>query len=447
MTSQPTPAVRFHRTIRLDGWGAADSKLVLKLKKPHKGRCRRKKTHAMNSFLQQPIPRRTLLKRALLAGIGGAVCPLAAAEAAVLQPGGVALRDKFFGCITGVHLGSAMAAPVEGWAWEKIERQYGTLDRLLSYEHYGNGWKREPGTTEDGVERQKLMLTAIIEKQDRVTAEDVRQLWIRDIKPASAGMVSEPFEAVLLALAKTQLPARDIGRNCDYSGLISLARSCHPIGLINAGDISGALVDVHEVGQLYNAPNSKGIRWAEVTVVGIAAATKPAATVDSVLGAILDRCDQPQGTSMPSVGVKRELERGLKLTEGCSDFRQMRQKFDSVYSGTGIPYAFSYANEVVTKAVCVFRMVRGNTWEAIKAAVNMGRDTDCLTAVAAGLCGALSGPGGIPEELITQVDKATLMNRYTNSQRTLRQTSDGLYRAYRARITRLKTFATEMEDA
>ena len=403
----------------------------------------------MSSLLHHSVDRRTLLKQGLVASLGAVLLPAAAAESLDSAPrqGAVGLREKFFGCITGVHLGSAMAAPVEGWPWERIEREHGTLQQLLSYEHYGNRWKREPGTTEDGVERQKLMITAIIEKQDRVSAEDVRRIWGRDIKPESAGMVSEPFEAVLLAMAKTQLPARDIGRYCDYSGLISLARSCHPIGLINAGDLAGAIQDVHEVGQLYNSPNSKGIRWAEVTVVGIAAATKPGATVDSVLGAIFDNCDRADGAAMPSVGVKRELERGLKLTEGCSDFRQMRQRFDSVYSGKGIPYAFSYANEVVTKAVCVFRMVRGNTWEAMKAGVNMGRDTDCLTAVAAGLSGALSGPLGIPAELISQVDKATSLNKYTNSQRTLRQTSDGLYEAFQARLKRAKAWAAEMEGA
>jgi hypothetical protein len=184
-----------------------------------------------------------------------------------------------------------------------------------------------------------------------------------------------------------------------------------------------------------------------VTAAGIAAGTRPNASLDSVLGAIFDHCDQTLGKSAPSVGVLRELERGLKLTEGCSEFREMRQKFDSVYSGIGIPYAQSYANEVVTKAICVFRMVRGNTWEAMKAGVNFGRDTDCLTAVAAGLSGALSGPAGIPEDLIAQVDKATALNRYTNSQRTLRQTSDGMFEAYRARLRRMKSFAEEMESA
>jgi hypothetical protein len=339
-----------------------------------------------------------------------------------------------------------MGATVEGWSWERIEEKYGTLDHLVSYQHYGNNWTREAGTTEDGVERQKLMLTAIIEKQDRVTAEDVRRIWLRDIKPESAGMVSEPFEAVLLSMARTPIPATDLGRYCDYSGLISMARSCHPIGLINAGDILSAIEDVHEVGQLYNTAGSKGLRWAEVTGVGIAAATKPNATVDTVLGAIFDHCDKGNGFAVKPVGVLRELESGLKLTGGCKDFREMRRKFDSVYSGKGTPYAQSYANEVVTKAVCVLRMVGGNTWEAIKASVNMGRDTDCLTAVAGGLSGALSGPRDIPPPLIAQVDKATGMNKYTNSQRTLRESADGLYGAYQARLRRMAAFVKEMSQ-
>ena len=374
--------------------------------------------------------RRGFLSSGLAAAAGAAVAGPAGEE-------GVSLREKFFGCIVGVHLGSAMAAPVEGWSWERIEREYGLLERLLPYEHYRNGWKREPGTTEDGVERQKLMITAIIEKQDRVNAEDVRRAWVNHMNPNAAGLVSEPFEGVLLAMAKTPMPAADIGKYCDYAGLISLARSCHPLGLINAGDVAGAINDVRDVGQLYNTAGSRGIRWAEVTVTAIAAAARPRATVESVLGAIFDHCDKNI--------VLGEVERGLKLTADCRDVREMRKKFDAVYSGQGIPYANSYANEVVTKAVCVFRMVNGNTWEAIKAGVNMGRDTDCLTAVAAGISGSLAGAAAVPAELIKQVDYASAVNPYTNSRRTLRETSDGLYNAYKARLKRLRTFIEEMD--
>jgi ADP-ribosylglycohydrolase len=358
------------------------------------------------------------------------------------------LRDKFFGCIAGCHIGSAMGAVVEGRSWEKIEQEYGTLDKLLPYHHYGNSnnWMREPGTTEDGVERQKLMITAIIEKQDRINAEDLRRSWVDHMNPDAGGLVSEPFEGALLAMAKTNIAASDIGKYCDYSGLVSVSRSCHPIGLINAGDIRGAIDDVHEIGQLYNTANSRGIIWAEVVVAAIAASTRPAATVDSVLGAIFDNCDKSDTRFVRAAGVRSEIERALRLTATCKDFREIRKKFDEIYSGSGLPYAHSYANEIVTKAVCVFRMTKGNPWESMKAGVNMGRDTDCLTAVAAGISGSLNGGSSIPVELVRQVDHATSVNPYTNSKRTLTETSDGLYNAFRSRLKKMKTFAEEMES-
>lgn len=356
------------------------------------------------------------------------------------------LRDKFFGCLAGVHIGSAMGAPVEGWTYERIEATYGTLDRFLPYHHYRatTDWVREPGTTEDGVERQKLMITAIMRKQDRITAEDLRATWVTDMNPDGAGVVSEPFEGALLAMAKTPMPARDIGRYCDYAGLNSFARACHPIGLINAGDVEHALEDVLEVGQIYQASNSRGLQWAAVTAVAIAEATKPESTVDSVLGAVFDVCSTFSERFVQDAGVVRELQRGLDRTAGCGDFRELRAEFDQIYSGEGLPYAHSYANEVVTKSICIFRMVQGDLTQAIISGVNMGRDTDCITAVAAGISGALTGSAGLPEGWVSQVDHATAINPYTNTQRTLSEHADGLYEAFVARLAKMRAYAESM---
>ena len=358
----------------------------------------------------------------------------------------VSLREKFFGCIAGAHIGSSMGAPNEGHSYESIEKDFGTLDKLLPYHHYGtsNNWMREAGTTEDGIERQKLMITAILEKQDRINAEDLRRSWVDHMNPKAGGLVSEPFEENLLAMAKTNIPASDIGKYCDYSGLVSLSRSCHPIGLINAGDIQGAINDIRDLGQLYNTANSRGILWAEVVVTAIAAATRPNATVDSVIGAIFDNCDKADKRFVRPAGIRGEIERAMKLTADCNDFREMRRKFDKIYSGEGVPYSHSYANEIVTKGICVFRMTKANTWESMKSAVNMGRDTDCLAAVATGISGALTGADSLPKELITQVDYATSVNPHTNSKRTLAETSDGLYDAFKSRLSKMKAFAEEM---
>jgi len=286
-------------------------------------------------------------------------------------------------------------------------------------------------------ERQKLMISAIMEKEGRVTAEDVRAAWNKYANPNAGGWVSEPFEGVLLKMAKTGIPATDLGRYCDYAGLNSFARACHPIGLINAGNVEGAKEDILQVGQLYQTTNSRGLKWACVTGVAIAEGTKPGATVDSVIGAIFDHCD-------PDVVVK-EIDEQLKKAAGCSDIFQLRQHFDSIYNGFGMPYPFSYANEVVTKGVVIFKMVQGNTKEAILAGVNMGRDTDCVAAVAGGIAGALSGSESIPADWISQLDYATSINPHTNSKRTLKENADGVYHAFKKMLKRQQAYIQQMD--
>ena len=251
----------------------------------------------------------------------------------------ISLNEKFYGCICGAHIGSSMGAVVEGWSYTTIEEKYGTLEELLPYEHYGNGWVRDAGTTEDGIERQKLMITAIMRKGGRVSAEDVRAVWRTEMNEKAPGNVSEAFEGELLKMALSNMPARDIGKYCDYSGLNSFARACHPIGLINACDPVSAADDVFEVGQLYQTSNSRGLQWACVTAVAIASATKPDSTVESVLADINEYCSR---------AVVNEIIRGLRRTENCKDFRELRKAFDPIYYGAGMPYSQSYANEVVT---------------------------------------------------------------------------------------------------
>ena len=366
----------------------------------------------------------------------------------------ISLREKFFGCICGAHIGSSMGAIAEGWPWREIERVYGTIDKLMPYGEYPDGTKREAGSTEDGVDRQKLMITAIMEKGDRVTAEDVRKIWVRDIQPGAAGTISEPFEGELIKIAKTRVPAREIGRYCDYSGLVSFSRSCHPIGLINAGDIPRAIEDVLEVGQLYQTANSRGLKWACVTAVSIAAATKPGATVESVLQAIFDNLDERQFVDGRDDGwyadyagfnLVDEIKGALEYTKDCRDFKDLREAFDPYYNGYGMPYNVSYANEVVTKGICIFKTVKGNTKDAIIAGANLGRDTDCITAVAAGISGALTGSASIPQEWAVQVDEATKTLRCTNNRRTLREHSDGLYGAFKKRLNKMRADAERMD--
>ena len=53
----------------------------------------------------------------LVARSGPAMAYSGAAQSPVWD-GQPKLRDKFFGCVVGCHVGSAMAAPVEGWPFQ-----------------------------------------------------------------------------------------------------------------------------------------------------------------------------------------------------------------------------------------------------------------------------------------------------------------------------------------
>jgi hypothetical protein len=125
----------------------------------------------------------------------------------------------------------------------------------------------------------------------------------------------------------------------------------------------------------------------------------------------------------------------------------MRQAFYQLYYGGGyLNYGMSQANEIVSKGLAIFALAQGDPREAILTAVNFGRDTDCLAAVAGGLCGALAGIEALPEQWVSQVNSATRRDPYTNSHRTIEETGEGLWVAYQARRQRLRDYLQLMDD-
>jgi ADP-ribosylglycohydrolase len=314
------------------------------------------------------------------------------------------LEDRVLGCLAASQIGSAMGAAVEGWDRRDVEEKYGFLDRLVPYEHYGNGWVRQAGTTEDGIERQRVFLRAIRRANGRIGPEDVAAVWREEVDPEEAEWCMEPFDRHLIRLARAGVPAARIGSFSPYTNLISLARSCHPIGLINALDPERAWADVHTVGLVLQAPTGIGPGWAGLVAATIAAACAPDADFERALSTALDLADG---------GIRREIERALAIAGRASDPLEMSEAFAPHYNGVGMPYCMSYANEIVAKAVAVVKATGASPKQCILTSVNFGRDTDCLAAVSGGLAGAVSGVSDLPAEWIEQLDAATLANPHT----------------------------------
>ncbi|MFP4057192.1 MAG: ADP-ribosylglycohydrolase family protein [Candidatus Brocadiia bacterium] len=364
----------------------------------------------------------------------------------------VTLREKFRGCIAASWTGSAMGAVVEGWSPQRIQETHGTLDRLLPYKHYtaSTDWQRPPGTTEDGIERQKLMATAIMEKEGPVVPADLVAVWLRDLEPEKMRFKQEPFDRSLLELARAGVPPAELGRLWPFPNVVSMARAAHPLGLIHAGDPSGAADNCLEVGKVYMAPGAFGLRWAALYVAAIAEACKPQATVQSVLQTA--RRFAPYRAEAGALcahydSIEREVDRALRLADEHPEPAALRDAFGELYAGGGhVTYGMSQANEIVSKGLALFALSGGKPRQAIVAAVNFGRDTDCLAAVAGGLAGALGGRADLPDEWLRQVDEATRQDLYTHSRRTIEQTADGLLGAFLATTRRQRALLDAVGD-
>lgn len=362
------------------------------------------------------------------------------------------LKEKFRGCIAGSWVGSAMGAAVEGWSRDRVKEKYGYVDKLYSYSHYTNitKWQRLPGTTEDGIERQKLIATAIIEKKDRILAQDLLAVWVRDIDTAKIIYKQEAFDKSLLEMARVGIPPSELGQLWPFPNVVSMARASHPIGLINAGDPQGAGDDSFEVGKMYARETAFALRWACLYNAAIAEACKPNATVESVLETAKTFAKyRAEGGSLYALYdmVSREVDHALGLAAKYTDVMQMRDEFYDYYDGAKFfNYGMSQANEIVAKGLAVFAITKGQPKDAILLAVNFGRDTDCLAAVAGGLSGAFAGGTSIPQEWIDQVNEATRQDPYTNNHRTIDETAHGLHVAFLARRKRAAEYAQLMGD-
>lgn len=365
----------------------------------------------------------------------------------------ITLRDKIRGCIAGSWVGSAMGAAVEGWQPERIAETYGFLTELKSYKHYTSytDWQRLPGTTEDGIERQKLMNTAVIRKQDRITADDLVRVWLDVLDPARMVFKQEPFDKSLLEMARAGVPPRELGRLWPFNNVVSMARASHTLGIINAGDPAAAAADVYDVGLVYAAETTFALRWAALYDAALAEALRPGATVDSVLQTALSFAAYRSQKGTPYGGydrIQEEIERALEIAARHDDPMAMRDAFYALYAGGNyFVYGQSQANEIVAKGLAIFAASQGDARTAMLAAVNYGRDTDCLAAVAGGLAGALSGASSLDAAWIEQVNVATKADPYTNSNLDIDETTDGLHAAVLARIARQRAALARLDAA
>ncbi len=351
------------------------------------------------------------------------------------------LYKKIYGCEIAAAVANSMGDVSEGMAYQQIDEKYGLLTDLLPQDkperhrkqergpdfHY-KAHHRPAGMTEDGMERHRLLCTAIIDKGSRITIDDLSGVWVRDIDPDKFGYLMGPQDQVIYNALKAGLPPQEIGRYASWPGFIGTSKMMLPVGIVNACDPEQAAQDAIALGRIKDiqgVPGNHALEAAAAVAAATACAFKPDVTVDEIIQTALE-----QLSSAP----RREVEQGLAWADEYKDWRRLRPLYHEKYTGRPA----SNAVEVLSSALAVFRLAEGNPKEAIIQSVNFGRDCDCRAYIAGGISGALCGIDALPAEWVQTVEDALKIDQYTVSNRSLRESTDGLYQALKSNVQKFK---------
>jgi ADP-ribosylglycohydrolase len=232
------------------------------------------------------------------------------------------------------------------------------------------------------------------------------------------------------------MPPNYVGLLSHWPGIVSFTRACHPIGLVNACNPEAAARDAYEVGMIYQPVFSTGLPTAAAFVAGVAEACKAGSTRDSVYDTVCQYSIE---------AVRAEIDACMNVAQKYNDPYEMRDEMNARYEQ--IPGDFG--EELLAKGLAIFYVTAGNVRETILGGVNFGRDTDCVTAIATGFSGAMSGTETIPAEWIEKVDAAEKVAEHTVSHLSCKETADGLYAALMNEVekSRKHLLAVEMSAA
>ncbi len=358
------------------------------------------------------------------------------------------IHDRIYGALLGFRAGCSMGAFTEyNYDQERLYGTVGMVDDFYPFVHYSDTWSHPAGATEDGAERHRLICTAIMEKQDRIDANDLVEVWLRDCDIEDMYHMTQPYDRILLGYAKWGVPPEEMpvtryGSPWDLGEHIHLtSRTFQAIPCINAGDPENAIADMRDLGRLYyENPEDDAFAWGAVYNAALALALLPDATVESVIEGAL-------GYASPE--IEQEIRHALAITDKYDDpmDRSMWKELSDMYvMPESRYYAYDriekYINssvyENVTYSLALFKATRGNVEQSVIIAVNRGYDTDCTAASAGALCGAFSGIGNIPGDWIATLDAGIANNPYTNAHFTNKATADGLYRALQNKLQRMQ---------
>ena len=285
------------------------------------------------------------------------------------------LRNHGRGALIGLAVGDALGSPTEGKTPEEIQRRWGRVTDFLSADQTGT----------DDTEYALFSARLLLQHGRALTPELAAQAWKDEIISASNEYKGAGFSEILtIANLQRGLMPPHSGQHL-HSWSDGLAMRVAPYGIAAAGNLQLAARLAEFDGAVSHA--GEGIFCGRAVAAAVAMAMTDA-PLDTIFDAALAVIPEDSWSA-------RAILQGLEIGKQSSE---VWAALEPLYNKIACPFYHwsDLAPEAVGLAFGVLAAARGEFESAVLGAVNVGRDTDTIAAVAGAIAGAKAGLKKIP---------------------------------------------------
>lgn len=285
------------------------------------------------------------------------------------------LMNHARGALIGLAVGDALGSPTEGKTPEEIQRRWGRVTDFLS----------EAQTGTDDTEYALFSARLLLRHGRSLTSELAAQAWKNEIISTSNEYKGAGFSEILtIANLQRGLMPPHSGQHL-HSWSDGLAMRVAPYGIVAVGHPQLAAQLAECDGAVSHA--GEGIFCGRAVAAAVAMAMTDApldAIFDAALAVIPEGC-----------WSARAILQGFEIGKQSSD---VWTALEPLYHKIACSFYHwsDLAPEAVGLAFGVLAAARGEYASAVLGAVNVGRDTDTIAAIAGAIAGAKAGLKKIP---------------------------------------------------
>lgn len=344
------------------------------------------------------------------------------------------LDDRAVAVVTGAAVADALGGATEGWTPAQIEERYGgrvagivppfnpdwRTARPIAPYHKGDGH-----ITDDTLMTQALVevyasrrthLDAYAVAEDLVPLMIGEPRWVPELE-AEALLLQRVFLAEKWLVARLHYGHVD-PREAGVGNIVNCGAAMYmaPVGVVNAGDPRAAYLEAIDVAGAHQS--SYGREAAGVFAAAVAAAVAPGATLDDVVGAMLDVAhdgtaaalvavvDALRGWEGPPDSDERERELARVVREAVAPFDSVGPEYRQMSMDARRP-SRTKSIEELPAAVGFLLGHRGDYRGSVLGAVNYGRDADSIAVMAGAVAAGLGGTAVVPTDWLDDVEAAS----------------------------------------